>query len=352
MKILHLIDERWDSGLTDYALKIGSLQKKSGDEVCCGVLPGKKPENRAQSLGLEVVPVDSVFSLNKILGQRKFDLINVHTGRAHTWAVLGQVLKRSEDRVPIVRTRGDARPLPVNFLSKFVYARTAAVIAASEHIRKQYETGFGFNEESARTIYPSVKTDLPPGLLPKNKVGILARLDPVKGHVVFLEAATRVLKQKPDAEFLVGGKEANITYESMRNFARDLGIENQIKFLGYQNSAADFMKSCAVGVIASVGSEEVSRVCLEWMAAGRPVVGTLVGCIAELIEPLETGILVPPGDSAAMAEAILSLLKEPDLARKLGMNARRVAESRFSDEIFLEKTKRAYAWALSHSLSR
>ncbi len=348
MRILHLIDERWDSGLTHYALRIALLLQKFGDVVCVGVLPGKKPEALAKEMGLDTTPIDSFSSLRKYLYKREFDLINVHTGKTHTWAVLSQLLKKPPYRIPIVRTRGDARILKVNLLFKWIYSRTAAVIAASDHIRKQYEMGFGFNEESARTIYPSVECDDAPTLPPKNIVGILGRLDPVKGHVTFLEAAAQVLKEKSDVEFLVGGGEANISYETLKEFARQWGIDEKVKFLGYQETALGFMRRCSMGVIASVGSEEVSRVCLEWMGVGRAVVGTLVGCIAELIEPFETGILIPPADSSAMARAILDLLNEPDLNRKLGVNAHRIAKTQFSDQVFLDKTKRLYAWASEH----
>ena len=354
MKVLHLIDEPWDSGLTAYAIQIALLQKQARMDVTLGVRPGKKPEALARESGLLTTPIASLLDLKRTLAHYPVDLINAHTGTTHTWAVVakGLFLKGAQKNIPIVRTRGDARALKVNFLSRFIYRRTAAVICASDHIRKQYEVGFGLSEERARTIYPSVEIDESVMMPPLRVVGILGRLDPVKGHTLFLEAAARVLQVMPGVQFLVGGKEANVSVALLKNHARQLGIQGAVQFLGYQPSAQEFMRRCTVGVIASLGSEEVSRVCLEWMGVGRPVVGTLVGCLPELIEVGETGLLVPPGDSVAMGEALLRVLKGADEARRWGIQAYRVAAARFSGKTQLEKTNRIYGWAMDRTVPR
>jgi glycosyltransferase involved in cell wall biosynthesis len=116
----------------------------------------------------------------------------------------------------------------------------------------------------------------------------------------------------------------------LQNQATVLGISHAVRFLGFQESAEAFMKSCAIGVIASIGSEEISRACLEWFAVGRPVVGTLVGSIPELIEPDETGFLVAPNDSAALAHAILTLLRAPHQKEVMGRKAHQQALSKYS----------------------
>ncbi len=336
MKILQLIDEPWDSGLTHYALQLSVVLQRNGEEVCVGVRSGKKPEAVARGLGLTTAPIQNVFAARRLIRSRSWDIINAHTGHTHTLAVLFAKGAR------IVRTRGDARPLKSSALSRTVYRKTAAVIAASDHIRRQYELEFGFKEDRVRTIYPSVLADPAVAPLPPRRVGILGRLDPVKGHTVFLEAAAQVLKEIPDAQFLVAGKEAGVSIKILANQAGALGVQPAVTFLGFQPSSMEFMRGCSFGVVASIGSEAISRACLEWMAVGRPVVGTLVGSLPELIEPRETGLVVPPGDSAAMASAFLKLLREPEIAQKWGRNAHALVLRRFSPDIQLQKTLELY----------
>ncbi len=337
MRILHLLDERWDSGLTAYALQIAALLQKSGHAVAVGVLAGRKPETLAKSLGLDTRPVDSLFDLRKLIRNGSWDAINVHTGRMHSWAL---VFKPSH--VPVVRTRGDARPVKANLVSRFVYRRTAAVIAASAHIAGYYEEDFGLSENKLHVIYPSVAVPENWEAPPADRVGILGRLDPVKGHAYFLEAVVDILKERPQTKFFIAGKEANIRYELLANQMRELGIQDAVSYVGFQPSALQFMKSCSVGVIASIGSEEISRACLEWMAAGRPVVGTLVGCLPELVEPTETGFLVAPGDGLAMGDAILKLLRDTNVAHSFGKNAQALARKKFGTDAELKNTLAVY----------
>lgn len=339
MKILHLIDEPWDSGLTTYALQIAELQQKAGEQVTVAVLAGKKPERLAHEKGLITAPFEGVWGLRKIL-KRPWDIINAHTGRAHTWAVLTRSLSAdSRSAVPVVRTRGDARPVRVNALSRFVYRRTAGFVAASGHIGRQFEDELGLGEDRFEVIYPFVHSDGEITAPPAGRVGILGRLDPVKGHAVFLEAAALILRQQPQTRFLVAGKEAGVTIRLLQNQAEQLGIAPSVEFLGHVPDARAFMRGCTVGVIASIGSEEISRACLEWMSVGRPVVATLVGSLPELVEPGETGRLVAPGDGAALAEAVEAFLQDPAAAQSAGRAGWNRVRRLYSAPLACEKTE-------------
>jgi glycosyltransferase involved in cell wall biosynthesis len=339
VKILHLVDERWDSGLTAYALMIAELQQKVGEQVTVGVLAGKKAEALAHEKGLVTAPFESALGLRKIL-KRPWDVINAHTGRTHTWAVLTRSLSMSgRGSVPVIRTRGDARPLRVNALNKFIYRRTAGFIAASAHIGRQFEDELGLGENRFEVIYPAVTPDAALTAPPPDRVGILGRLDPVKGHAVFLEAAAHLLRTRPQTRFLIAGKEAGLATRLLANQAEQLGIAHAVEFLGYHPDARAFMRTCTVGVIASVGSEEISRACLEWMSVGRPVVATLVGSLPELVEPGESGRLVPPGDGTALAEAIGLYLDHHDTAVAHGRGGWERVRQHFSPVIACDRTE-------------
>src|SRR5262249_37445853 len=138
----------------------------------------------------------------------------------------------------------------------------------------------------------------------KPVLGIVARLDPVKGHRYLLEAVALLRNIYPSLRIKIVGNPENIKQRDLEQIAERLGIDDQVEFMGFQASIPKIMESCSIGVISSIGSEAVSRVALEWMAAGRPVVATRVGCLPEIVKDGETGYLVEPKDAPALARAL------------------------------------------------
>jgi glycosyltransferase involved in cell wall biosynthesis len=167
-------------------------------------------------------------------------------------------------------------------------------------------------------------------------VSIVARLQAVKGHRVFLESARRVLSRKPDTRFwIVGDGELR---QELERASRQLGLAKDVSFLGYRNDARTVIASSDV-VVCTSSFEEFPRCVLEALSLGRPVVASSVGGIPEIIRDGETGLLVPPGDPGAMASGILRLLDDSDFARQLA-----TAGQKFVDENF---TLEAHASALA-----
>ncbi len=162
-------------------------------------------------------------------------------------------------------------------------------------------------------------------------VGILGRLEPAKGHRVFLEAAAGLARQFPHCRFLVVGRgplEGDLVAT-----CRALGLlpGRQVVFAGSRADAAPVVAALDVLVLASE-REHFGRVLIEAMAGGRPVVATAAGGVPEIVVDGETGLLVPPGDPEAMADAIGRVLADAALAGRLGKAGRRRAEACFSLE--------------------
>jgi glycosyltransferase involved in cell wall biosynthesis len=156
-------------------------------------------------------------------------------------------------------------------------------------------------------------------------VGIVARLDRVKGHGLFLEAAARVASVRPDVRFpVVGGESMAVDCgyaDELRGRAAALGLGDSVLFTGHADDAIPWLDALDVAVISSV-SEAGPLVLGEAMALGRPVVATAAPGAGDVIEDGHTGLLVPPGDPAAMAGAILRVLGDPGLAERLGRGGR------------------------------
>ena len=160
-------------------------------------------------------------------------------------------------------------------------------------------------------------------------VGIVARLDRIKGHELFLEAAARVAQVRPDARFaIVGGEllDSDRGYgHELRARAAALGLGDAVLFTGHRDDALPWIDALDAVVIAS-SSEAGPLVLGEAMALGRPVVATRVPGPGDVIDDGRSGLLVPPGDVGAMGDAILRVVENPEFADALGRGARAGAD--------------------------
>jgi glycosyltransferase involved in cell wall biosynthesis len=158
-------------------------------------------------------------------------------------------------------------------------------------------------------------------------ISIVGRLQAVKGHRIFLNSARQVLTKRPDARFwIVGDGELRHELEAITS---QLGLTRAVSFLGYRDDACCAMALSDVVVCAS-SYEAFPRAVLEALALERPVVATSVGGIPEAVIDGETGILVPPGDPAALTAAVLRLLDDRQLAQRLAAAGRRLVGQRYT----------------------
>lgn len=171
---------------------------------------------------------------------------------------------------------------------------------------------------------------------------IVGRLRGEKGHSVLLDAMASVATNVPDVKLLVIGDGPN--RESLKLKAETLGIVSNIVWMG-QKSQDEIFKLLAISDIAVVPSlfEGFGLTAAEAMATGLPVVGSDVDGLREVIEHGETGILVPPGDSTALAKALTDFLKDPDREREMGAKGRERVRRLFSMERFDETMIAAYS---------
>jgi glycosyltransferase involved in cell wall biosynthesis len=176
-------------------------------------------------------------------------------------------------------------------------------------------------------------------------MSIVANLrNPVKDHPMFLRAAARVRAVVPDAAFAIAGE--GELMKGLRELAGELGIENDVFFLGRCDNVADLLFASEVGVLSSK-AEGFANAILEYMAAGLPVVATDVGGAREAIAEGETGYLVASGDNVKMAERIIEVLSESKRARAMGERGKLIAAEKFSCDRHLQNTLELYDELLS-----
>lgn len=175
-------------------------------------------------------------------------------------------------------------------------------------------------------------------------VGFVARLIPEKGPEHFLRAAKRVLQTFPDTTFyLVGSGPHRPALESL---ARELQIAGHVVFAGLRQDMPAVYAALDIMALPSL-SEGLPMTVLEALAAGRAVVATAVGGIPSVIRDGETGLLIPPADSDALAGAIERLLRAPELRKKVGQCGRRLVEEQFSSNVMAKEYLAIYADLLS-----
>jgi glycosyltransferase involved in cell wall biosynthesis len=151
-------------------------------------------------------------------------------------------------------------------------------------------------------------------------VGAVSRLSEQKGHRFLVEAAPRVLAELPDVRFLLVGDGDQM--ERLQQQARDLGIRDRVIFAGHRSDVPEVLGAMDVLCISST-YEGTPLALFEAMASARAIVSTAVDGCREVLEDGVTGILVEPGRSDALAQALLRVLRDPSLRARLSEAARR-----------------------------
>ena len=175
-------------------------------------------------------------------------------------------------------------------------------------------------------------------------VGVVARLEPEKGHPTLIDAWPVVLSAFPNATLLVVGEGSRC--EALTQQTRALGIERSVIFTGRRDDVPAVTKSLDVAVLPSYREAQGLSI-LEAMALSRPVVASNVGGIPEMIEDGRTGLLVPPHDAAALGAAIVRLLGDHPLADTLGRAGHDLVHDRFCVELMVRAVESIYDEAVS-----
>jgi glycosyltransferase involved in cell wall biosynthesis len=177
---------------------------------------------------------------------------------------------------------------------------------------------------------------------------VAARLEPQKGHSVLLNAMPEVLREFPNCRVFCLGD--GVLRQELELQAQQLGLQENVCFLGFRSDVADWLALCDFTILPSF-YEGLPLVAVESLAAGRTMVATAVDGTPEVIVNGRTGITVLPGDPAALAAAICSMLRSPELRQRLAEQGRAYVLARFSQERQVRETSDFYLEALGRTTS-
>jgi len=172
-------------------------------------------------------------------------------------------------------------------------------------------------------------------------VGMACNINYNKGVEYFLEAAAKIKKKFPDAQFVIIGRPIATQkkyYEKIIAYRSHLGLESDVIITGYRDDMPECLASLDVFVLPSL-SEASPLVILEAMACGIPVVATRVGGVPEIVIDGKTGYLVPPKDPLTLAKKVVLLLKNRELRLRMGQTARKRVQEYFDIEHVLNRVE-------------
>ena len=205
-----------------------------------------------------------------------------------------------------------------SLLKRWTSRRLSAHIAVGEAAAREVERRAGIVPHSVRTIHNGVPDD---ARVPLSRVtdapvvGTIARLDPIKGLDVALDA----LSSLPDVHLVIAGEGPELP--RLEAQTRRLGLLERVHFVGWADRARDLLAGFDVFILPS-RSESFPLTVIEAMLAGRAVVATAVGSVAEAVVDGVTGMLVPPDNPRALGAAVASLLADRALRAEMGSAGR------------------------------
>jgi len=329
--ILELI-RRLDRG--KFQIYLGCLQPsqwlKDNPPTCPQIMLNFKGYFRPNLLG-------QIFKMAKFIRKEKIQIVQSFFLEGNVIGVLAAKLAGVPHILVARRNLGYWNtPLRILVL-RFLRHLTTGYVANCQAVKNYVITVEKVPAEKIKVIYngidPQFFQDCPADsfkkIFPADKlvIGIVANLKEIKGIQYFLEAAKIASEKRKDLLFaIIGGGYAE---ERFRNMARQLGLEDTVRFLGIREDLRPFLQTFDVAVNSSL-TEGLSNSILEYMAACLPIIATKVGGNPELVEEGVTGLLVPPADSQALAEKILFLAENENLRKRLGHNARKKVQEKFS----------------------
>lgn len=339
IRVLNLVTVRWYNACAHYALCMARALKKNGVQTWFAGLPGSPVMVAAEKEGFGIARHVNPGALPPFGWARSWTAMNAfcvtkgithlvsHRGEDHLLASLAHM--RGKGLLLHLDVRADIRRPKNHFINRLLYRKGAACHIVPSEFMEGYFTGVGIAPEEvvvlpqpfdgegfdARPAFSPLRARL--GLSESDVLaGIIARLDPVKGHAHLMAAINRLSENK-GVKFLVSGETFGVTPEQLKAMlspeARD-----RVFFMGRVDDVRELLHAMDIGLIVSTGSEAVCRVALEMGAAGLPVVGTAMNSIPEIIIHNKGGLIVPPADPGALASAVGLLAKDAVLRASMG----------------------------------
>ncbi len=370
LRTLHLNTERTWRGGEQQTLYLAEGLARRGHvaDVCCQ--PGTEMARRARDAGLDVFEVPMRGELDvraarriaRVIRERGYDVMHMHTSHAHGIAILVGLFVRGPKRV--VHRRVDFTIFRNRLkLSRFKYRHGADRYVAISHAIRDVLVGDGIPGDRISIVPSGIdparldRYDAPRGVV-RGELGVepstplvacVAHLAWHKGQEFLVGAVPRLRERVPGVKVAIVGEgkhRARIEEEIAR-----CGVADDVLLTGFRADAPAVIRACDVLAMPSV-MEGLNTTLLDAQCLGVPVVASRVGGIPEAVADGESGVLVPPEDPEALADALADLLLDSDRRQRLGARGRERILGGFTVDHMVDGNVMVYRDLLSGGAAR
>lgn len=360
--VLHLQKVAGISGSEAHLLSLLPRLRERGWDARMVMLHEREPgawdfarELEARGVPLDAIPMRAdvdLIAFAQLVGylvRKRPAILHTHLVHAETYGLLAGTLARVPLRFSTKHGFNEFREMPYFGLADRAVASLAQVqIAISRGLARYLEDVEGFDGESFEIVHYGIDAGGEP--VPydgaEERLLCVGRMIPIKGHIVLLRAFAEARKTLPGLKLDIAGR--GPLEPALRSLAQELGIADAVTFLGHVSPIQGAIERSQVVVVPSMG-EGFGMVALEAMERARPVIAAAIGGLGELVQNEETGLLVAPGESAPLRDAIVRVAGDRELARRMGEAGRRRALQRFLQEFCTDRTEILYLDALERA---
>lgn len=314
---------------------------------------------RRMSEGTDLIPLaprseidlNAAWRLSRVLKQYSAAIIQAHDLHAVAMASLALSILSPTPRPWLVSTRRIEFPIARHSFSRWNHSRVDHFIAISKAVRDRLVAD-GMPAARISVVHEGVEVERIERLAGANVhaafylpthapvVGNIGALTTQKNQHDLIEAAALVVREVPDARFIILGE--GELREALEQQIHRKHLERHVMLGGFRTDVLAMMKDFDIFALSST-HEGLCTSLIDAMAASKPSVATAVGGVPEVLLDGETGFLVAPHDVHAMAEKIVRLLKDPALRAKMGAAALARARAKFTVEQMVDETLRVYS---------
>lgn len=354
--VLHMIDTTGPGGAETVFIQLADLLRQRGWRSVVVIRGPGWVQSELKRRGLEPIIIDAkgsfalgfLYRLFRLAKSEKVDVIQSHLLGSNVYAaLLGIVIRR-----PVVATYHGM--VDVNPNERFRLLKNKAMqwgiskyVAVSHNLAEKIKVQKLLDPSKTQIIYNGVngrnygKLD---GSTLRRRLGLaddtilvgsLGNVRPAKAYDLLVEAAAAVGKRQRGVHFIIAGDRKAALMKPLRELMNKLEVNGSVHFIGFVEDSANFLSQLDLFLLAS-HSEGFSIATIEAMMTGLPVLVTRCGGPEEIVSHGETGWMVNPGDTAALADGIVRLLTDPELSSRLAQAGQRHAKMTFGTDVMLD----------------
>jgi glycosyltransferase involved in cell wall biosynthesis len=283
-----------------------------------------------------------IVALSRAIRKSKMDIIHTHGYFGSTLGRLAAIVAKTPIIIAHVHSTYYGLKRRHLLIEKLLSIFTDRIVCVSQAVRRFVVEVEGIEQKKTSLVYNGVLEPSPREVDSDNNITrkslgfeekdivvvTVASLTRHKGHQVLIDAAGVVLKRHGNVRFLIVGD--GPLRNELESYVKEMGLSSKVVFAGQRKDVFPFLKLADLFALASNEREGLGIALIEAMAEGLPVIGTRLGGIPEVIDDRVNGLLVTPGSSHELADALEGLIMDKALREKMGKNGRQIYERKFT----------------------